>query len=265
MLAQNFTHDDLDLIPELQPVGWGDITPSLSFYTKSSFCFPIKVVVDGEIAGIGTAIIHHAVAWLAHIIVRTGFRKRGIGQFITETLLNSQEVKKCETVYLIATELGAPIYEKAGFETETEYLYFKDVRIENHFPTSQMIFPYVTHFKDGVAEMDKTISCEDRLFHLEPHLQNGYVYSTDKIEGFYLPTFGDGLIIANNPSSGIELLKLHLQSNNKIAFPKDNLAATNYFYERGFKEFSTGKRMRVGKMRNVRFENVYNRVGGNLG
>ncbi|HET6539573.1 MAG TPA: N-acetyltransferase, partial [Chryseolinea sp.] len=62
MLVQNFTHDDLDLIPELQPVGWGDITPSLSFYTKSSFCFPIKVVVDGEIAGIGTAIIHHAVA-----------------------------------------------------------------------------------------------------------------------------------------------------------------------------------------------------------
>ena len=265
MLVQNFTHDDLDLIPELQPVGWGDITPSISFYTKSSFCFPIKVVVDGEIAGIGTAIIHHAVAWLAHIIVRTGFRKRGIGQFITETLLNSQEVKKCETVYLIATELGAPVYEKVGFETETEYLYFKDVKIDNLLMTTQLIYLYEASFKSLVAEMDKTNSSEDRLFHLEPHFQNGYVYSPGKIEGFYLPTFGDGLIIAINPSAGIELLKLHLQSNNKIAFPKDNLVATNYLNEQGFREFSTGKRMRIGKKRNVKLENIYNRIGGNLG
>src|SRR5688572_32638579 len=37
-------------------------------------------------------------------------------------------VQQCETIYLIATELGAPVYEKCGFETETEYLYFKDLK-----------------------------------------------------------------------------------------------------------------------------------------
>src|SRR4030095_1343271 len=169
----------------------------------------------------------------------------------TETLLNSSEVKKCETVYLIATELGAPVYEKLGFETETEYLYFKDVTIEKDIIISPMIYPYELSFKTQVADIDKTNSAEDRIFHLEPHLKKGYVYSPDKIEGFYLPSFGDGLIIANKPSAGIELLKLHLQSNNKIAFPKDNLEATNYMYDRGFREFSTGKRMRIGKKRNA--------------
>ena len=265
MVLQNFVHDDLKFIPDLQPAGWGDITPSIDFYTRSSFCFPIKIIVDDEIAGIGTAIIHHTVAWLAHIIVRDTFRKRGIGRFITETLINSPEVKKCETVYLIATELGAPVYEKVGFETETEYLYFKDVTIEKGIITSPMICPYESHFKTQVLDIDKTNSAEDRIVHLEPHLEKGYVYSPGKIEGFYLPTFGDGLIIANKPSAGIELLKLHLQSNNKIAFPKDNLAARNYVYEKGFKEFSTGKRMRIGKKRDVRLANIYNRIGGNVG
>jgi GNAT superfamily N-acetyltransferase len=265
VVIQSFVRDDLKFIRDLQPEGWGDITPSIDFYTKSSFCFPRKVMVDDEIAGIGTAIIHDAVAWLAHIIVRPEFRKRGIGRFITEALLSSVEVKKCETVYLIATELGAPVYHKVGFETETEYLYFKDVKIDNLLMTSQMIYPYEAGFRKQVAETDKASSTENRLFHLEPHFKNGYVYSSGKIEGFYLPTFGDGLIIADNPSAGIELLKLHLHSNNKIAFPKDNLAATNYLDEKGFKEFSTGKRMRIGKKRNVKLENIYNRIGGNLG
>ena len=265
MIIQSFVRDDLKFIRDLQPEGWGDITPSIELYTKSSFCFPMKVMVDDEIAGIGTAIMHDAVAWLAHIIVRSEFRKRGIGRFITEGLLSNAQVKKCETVFLIATELGAPVYEKVGFETETEYLYFKDVKIDNLLMTSQMIYPYEARFKNQVAEMDKSSSTENRLFHLETHLENGYAYVSGKIEGFYLPTFGDGLIIANTPTAGIELLKLHLQSNTKIAFPKENLAATTYLYEKGFKAFSTGKRMRIGKKRNVKLENIYNRIGGNLG
>jgi hypothetical protein len=180
-------------------------------------------------------------------------------------LVNSPEVKKCETVYLIATDLGAPVYEKVGFETETEYLYFKDVKIDSNFMTSPHIYPYKTDFKSQVAELDIINSAEDRLFHLEPYFERGYVYLRDRIEGFYLPTFADGLIIANTPSAGIELMKLHLQTNSKIAFPKDNLVSKNYLYERGFKEFSTGRRMRIGKKRNVSFENIYNRIGGNLG
>jgi hypothetical protein len=180
-------------------------------------------------------------------------------------LVNSPEVNKCETVYLIATELGAPVYEKVGFATETEYLYFKDVKMEAGSRASAFIDQYNSDFKQKVAELDKTNSSEDRFFHLEPYLENAYVYSSGAIEGFYLPNFGDGLIIASNSTAGIELLQFHLRWNNKVAFPKDNLAATNYLYERGFKEFSTGRRMRIGKKRQVQLQNIYNRIGGNLG
>jgi GNAT superfamily N-acetyltransferase len=264
--TKNLVQEDVKLISPLQPDGWLDITPTIEFYTRSSFCFPMKVIFGNEIAGIGTAIIHHDVAWLAHIIVHKDFRRKGIGRFITQSLVNHTEVKKCETIYLLATELGAPVYEKVGFETESEYLFFKDVRIEKLSNASAHIKPYEAKFKTQVAEMDKMSSGEDRIFHLQDHLSNGYVYGSDEIiEGFYLPTLGDGLIIGVTSSAGIKLLNFHLHSHEKVVLPNENLVAINYLHENGFKEFSTGKRMRLGKKRPVKLENIYNRIGGNLG
>lgn len=120
MRVQPLNHNDLNSLPGLQPDGWQDITPSFEFYTRSSFCFPLKIISDDKIVGIGTTIIHHDVAWLAHIIVQKDYRKKGIGQLITERLVDSLKPMNCETIYLLATDLGAPVYEKAGFETETE-------------------------------------------------------------------------------------------------------------------------------------------------
>ncbi len=266
MKVSAFNQPDLDLLPGLQPDGWGDIKPSFDFYTKSSFCFPIKISSDDEMIGIGTTIIHHNVAWLAHIIVHKEHRKKGIGKLITETLVNSLGSANCETIYLLATDLGAPVYEKCGFETETEYLFFKDIKIEKSLVVSTGVKTYHEKFKQQIAAIDRATSGEERMFHLEDHLQHGFVHSENGvISGFYLPTFGDGLILATNSSAGIELLQFHLLSNEKLVFPKDNLAATNYLYEKGYKETVTGKRMRLGKRRNVNLENIYNRIGGNLG
>ena len=68
--------DDMPLIAALQPEGW-DIISVIHFYTKASFCFPIKVTIDNKIIGIGTTIIHNDVAWLAHIIVHPDCRNQG--------------------------------------------------------------------------------------------------------------------------------------------------------------------------------------------
>ena len=236
------------------------------FYTTSPFCFPIKVTIDNTIAGIGTTIIHHDVAWLAHIIVHKDFRKRGIGQLITQSLVNSLKAENCQTIYLIATELGASVYEKVGFETETVYLFFKDIKIEDNSPISERIVPYIPEFRKQIADLDATISAEDRMFHLEKYLRNGFVYHDSSIvKGFYLPTFGNGLIFANSTLAGLNLLRLHLKSKDKVALPKDNAFIITYLHEHGFNEWSRGKRMRKGGKRAVQFENIYNRVGGNLG
>lgn len=259
-------YDDLELISDLRPEGWNDIKPNFDFYVQSSFCFPIKVVIDDVIVGLGATIIHDDVAWLGHIIVHPDQRGHGIGRRITESLVDTAKQNNCETIYLIATNLGAPVYEKVGFITDTEYLFFKDINFDKEVLISNQVIPYKEDFKAEISIIDKVATGEERMMHLENSLENGFVYiDNGKVEGFYLPALGDGLIVANNPLAGLELLKLRLKSNDKAAFPIDNLLATAFFLGQGFKEYDVAKHMRLGKIRPYKLENIYNRIGGNVG
>lgn len=266
MNIQALEHSDINLIKELQPEGWPDITPIISFYVNSSFCFPIKISVDEKIVGIGTGIIHHDVAWLAHIIVHPDNRNQGIGKLITQHLVNSSKAKGCDTIYLIATELGEPVYKALGFETETEYLFFKDIRAPESWKRSENIVSFTEDFKTQIAKLDQQVSEENRFFHLEQYLADGYLYvQDDEVEGFYLPRFGEGLIIANSSAAGLELMKLRLKTKNNAVFPIDNVIAAAFMRENHFKELKIAKRMRSGTKRKWQAANIYNRIGGNLG
>lgn len=50
------TEEDLPEIQGLQPERWLSITEAFLYYTKNSFCHPIKAVSAGEILGVGAAI-----------------------------------------------------------------------------------------------------------------------------------------------------------------------------------------------------------------
>ena len=130
MEIQVLNHHDINFIAELQPEGWDSILPKMVFYVESSFCFPIKVIIDNKIVGLGATIIHENTAWLGHIIVHNENRGKGLGKLITQKLIEIAKQKQCQTILLIATEFGAPVYEKVGFVTQTEYLFFKDISLE---------------------------------------------------------------------------------------------------------------------------------------
>ena len=265
MIIEHININDIESISNLQPEDWLDIRPNFDFYVKSAFCYPIKVLEGDKIVGIGTNIIHNDIAWLAHIVVHQDYRNKGIGLLITKFLVNSLNAQGIKTIYLIATELGAPVYEKLGFITETDYLFFKDINLKIT-KTTKNIKPYRQDFKEQIGKIDRENSSEDRMFHIENHIQNSYFYSKNNIvEGFYLPTFGQGLIIANTTTAGLELLKLHLKTNEILSFPKDNTNATNFLFKNGIEAFMSAKRMRLGEKRVVKFENIYSRIGGNLG
>ncbi|HCS21951.1 MAG TPA: N-acetyltransferase [Bacteroidetes bacterium] len=266
MDIQILEHKDIGFITDLQPPDWQDIIPTIDFYLNANFCFPIKVTVDHKIVGIGTAIVHNRTAWLAHIIVHPENRNQGIGSLLTETLVKSLQSKSCDTIYLIATELGEPVYKKVGFETETEYLFFKETKTSKSYATSDSIVPFSDDFKILISNLDQEISGEERMVQLEQHLSKGSVYiEKNAVEGFYLPTLGDGFIAARTNSAGQELMKLRLITKENAAFPVDNAGATEFMYKNNFKEFKRAKRMRLGKKRNWQPANIYNRIGGNLG
>lgn len=267
MTIETLNNSDVNLLDELQPSGWGTILPAHEFYTTNTdFCSSIQILNNTKIVGIGTTIIHNDVAWLAHIIVHQENRNQGIGQLITQSLVNASKARKCDTIYLIATDLGAPVYTKSGFETETEYLFFKDIKAEESWRISGNIVPFHTDHKTAIAAIDKLISGEDRMFHLERHFKDGFVYNNKTvIEGFYLPSFGEGLILAKTEEAGVQLMKMRFRDHDNASFPKDNTHAIDFLYKYGYKEFKTSKRMRLGKQRDWNPSNIYNRIGGNIG
>jgi hypothetical protein len=215
---------------------------------------------------VGSAIVHKDTGWLAHIIVHPAHRNNGVGRLITETLLNNLHKRNCTTINLIATELGAPVYAKLGFETETEYLFFKDLAPDATWGMTESVVPYTSDFKQQIVAMDFRVSGEDRMFHLEQYLPGAYVYLEDGLmKGYYLPSFGEGMVVADNSNAGLGLMKFRLSVKENAAFPKDNLAASVFFHDRGYKEFKTAKRMRLGIKREWQPGHFYNRVGGNLG
>jgi GNAT superfamily N-acetyltransferase len=266
MTIQPLLHTEVNKLTELQPSGWPDILPIHNFYTNSDFCFPLKVVIDDKIAGIGTGIVHKEVGWLGHIIVHPDFRNKGLGRVITQSLIDLLSSKKCATLYLVATDLGEPVYKKLGFEIEAEYIFFKDLLAHKEWVSSGSIVPYESKFHQQIAIIDKFISGEDRMFHLDLYLKNGFVHiENGSVYGFYLPDFGDGMIQALHPTAGIELIKLRLSAKDNAVIPIDNSTAIEFMYRNHFKEFRKASRMRLGPRRSWSPQCVYNRIGGNLG
>lgn len=266
MELHKFELKDIKLITELIPPGWETVIPSLHFYTQSDFCFPIKIMAGHKIVGIGCTIVHQDSAWLGHIIVHPDYRNQRIGKFITESLVDIAYSKNCETIYLLATELGEPVYRKIGFEVETEYLFMKAEEKRTLPLNSEHILSFKDKFKQALLEMDQQVSGESRVHLLEPHLSDGFVYLQDKeLKGYYLPGLGEGLIIATDTTAGIELMKLRLSNKDIAVFPIEHSIARSFLNQYGLKELKTQKRMRLGKKRSWQASNLYNRIGGNLG
>ncbi len=266
MHFSSITKQELPLLDVLSPPDWSNIKIPFQFYIDSEFCFPIKLFLNDKIVGAGCTIHHDDVVWLAHIIVHPDFRKQGLGTAITKKLVDIAFEKKAQTIFLVATDLGAPVYTKLGFQTETEYLFYKETSLHKTFTPSDNIIPFEKKYLDALCHLDRTISTENRTPHLFSHCNSGFLYlENGKLHGFYLPTFGDGLILAQNPSAGIGLLQLHLSKNDKVFFPKENKHAYQFMVNNSFDFFRKAKRMRLGKKRDWSAESIYNRIGGNMG
>ncbi len=257
-------HTDLAAMKALQPPDWTDISDSVLFYLNSEYCFPLKLVLDGQVAGIGTTIFLEDTVWLAHIIVHPDHRNKGLGRGITQALIDSVDRKKYKTICLIATDLGAAVYRKLGFVSETSYSFFKEGTRE--YEIHPNIIPYTEIIKADLLALDREASGEDRSRFLLEHMQGALVFmDSNKLEGFYLPAIRDGLIIAQNANAGLELMKRRLKDLPFAILPDTNTAAITFLKENGFIEFRKAKRMRLGEEREWRPEYYFNRISGQLG
>lgn len=270
MVGHSLKVEDIDKLSALQPEGWPDITRAFQFYCSHPFCHPYKITGNDTITGIGNAIVFEKTAWLAHIIVHKEFRNKGIGSEIVHVLLEENRKHGIETSLLVATDLGAPVYIKAGFRKISEYRYFKNEHGALNFSSKNTdIKPFQTNYYNEVLSLDSYISGENREPLIRELLGHSFVFMQNgSIEGFYIPGFGEGPVYAKTKDAGRALMEFKLACSevDKITVPAENIDAINFLMEHGFSETNTaGTRMVFGKGIPWKPEMVYCRMGGNFG
>jgi hypothetical protein len=168
-------------------------------------------------------------------------------------------------VYLDATELGHPVYLKAGFVAEGIYTHWRGKKLPAA-PNSPQIQAFRETFREAVYQLDQRSSGEHRQAMLEPGLASAHIWVEEgHLQGVYFPDLGDGLIVAQKKQAGLDLMRLRLQQWDFACLSNINQEATRFLLQADFQRTHTSHRMRWGKARPWQAMNFYNRLSGRLG
>ena len=112
-----------DVVPLTDAIAadhWGERRSWFEFVVGHPACRPL-VAEDGDGRRLGSAVatVNGPVAWIGTIWVVPDRRREGIGERLTEAVLDVAGDAGCRTSVLVATEVGRPLYEKLGFELQT--------------------------------------------------------------------------------------------------------------------------------------------------
>ncbi len=257
---------DLNCIMHLQPEGWLDIIYYFNYFTQVNYCYPICIETDNKIIAVGNAIINKDTAWLSHIIVDKDFRNQGFGYNITKYLIDILLEKRYNTISLIATEEGESLYKKLGFEIDCYYLCYQGKKLNFRIPKT-IIKAEEKHYKK-IKELDEIIVHEDRSKFMLPFMKEAYIYVNEfkEINGYFIPIFNEGPVIASNYKVGTELLNFkHSLKECRSIVPEKNKKAISYFEKNKFIQFNRVSRMFLGIKIDWYSYDVYSRVGGYIG
>jgi GNAT superfamily N-acetyltransferase len=83
--------------------------------------------------GTVTTCVFQAVAWVGMMLVRSEYRRRGIGRALMTRAIQSLEGTSATSIRLDATPMGRPLYKTLGFEDQYELIRFGG----QPMPTSQ--------------------------------------------------------------------------------------------------------------------------------
>jgi predicted N-acetyltransferase YhbS len=121
---------------------------------------------DGVIRGTAASLAFGATAWLGGVTVTPQARGNGLGRQLTEAAIDA--LGERETILLLASAMGRPIYEKLGFEAEGTYRVFfsgaakpeKTVELRDVTPED----------REAILALDRRATGEDRALAIDASL-----------------------------------------------------------------------------------------------
>jgi len=176
---------------------------------------------DGEIVGTGACVGFGPTGWLGGIAVAPQARGSGLGRALTEAAIDALGPR--ETVLLLASDAGRPIYERLGFEPEERYRSFWSPPDAVPVPSSQTR-PLTLADRDAVLALDAHVTGEQRTLAVDVGLIGGV--ALPNLEAVALrPPWPARPILARDSAAGALLLGAVLEPSMRLAVPEANEAA----------------------------------------
>lgn len=99
-------------------------------------------------------IATHSSAWIAMVLTDPDFRRRGLANALLERSLEYCDERGATTVWLDATEMGRPVYEKLGFATTFGLTRWRGTPRADAMPTSEIAIRAMTAEDLAGGEVD---------------------------------------------------------------------------------------------------------------
>ena len=265
---RDINYNEIDFVKEFPPADWNaDLPSSIKFHFGKKYFTTIVAEKQQRIVGVANGINNNNAAWLGNIIVVPEFWRQGIGTKLTQTLIECYNDRDVPGILLIATEAGEKVYKKLGFQISSEYIFYKGGPVpEKDFKGE--IVKINSHSIQDVLEMDWRITGELRSNLLMQYIDKSFLYlnTSGKLEGYHIPTFGNGFIGAETEYAGLTLLAQKLnRPENTLVIPQSNETALLFLKENGYEEFKRVPRMFLGEHVAWRPECIYSRASGDCG
>jgi predicted N-acetyltransferase YhbS len=198
---------------------------------------------DGRVIATGASIGFGSTAWIGAIAVRPEARGERLGERMTEAAIEA--VGERDTLLLLASPLGRPIYERMGFVPEGAYRVFYGPARPAHARTAQRddVRPATEADYAGIRALDVLATGEDRHAAIDSALEGSLVADG----GVALrPPFGARPIIATDADAGRALLDAVIEPGIRLAAPQANVPAVEALLAHGCEERHGVERMRRG-------------------
>jgi len=98
--------------------GWNQLPGDLRRFLRLSGEGCFKAVAEGRLVGTCLVFIFDRIGWIALMVVRREFQRRGIGRALMERSLEFCDSKGISLIKLDGTREGYPLYRSVGFQEE---------------------------------------------------------------------------------------------------------------------------------------------------
>lgn len=264
---RELTGSDVDAAVALgRAHGWRDRHDFYEIVLRTPTCQALVGTLEGRVVATGLGTASGPVGWIGAIVVAAEEQRRGIGRAMTEEICARLRAAGCETLSLVATDAGRPMYQRMGFRLATHYHQLQGDHLDERPvpPAGARVRPLRPADLPAVFELDRAATAEDRSavlavvaqaggWLLEEEAANGSGRGRGgSLRGYLVPTErAYGAVIAPRPEDGIYLLNLHRHlvapgAYVRAGIPDEHEAAVRELEARGWQETWRSPRMLLG-------------------